>query len=146
MKQLTKSKDQWIEGVLGGVAEYFEFNPDLIRIAFILSILILNLHFLIPVYIIMIFVMPEPSGETSGRIKYNKSKAIQLIGVLLIIGGIYYLMRMTFFNPGSFFNHYYSIFQYNFRRFFRIFSPVREILVAVFLIGIGFVLIKKKNK
>ena len=145
MKRLTKSKDQWVEGVIGGIARYFDINPDILRIGFILGILILNLYFLIPLYIVMIFVMPGASGENSNQIGYNKSKAFQLIGVLLIIGGIYSLLRTTVFNAGSFLNHYYSVFYYNFHRFLRIFAPVREVIVAVFLIAIGFIFIKKKN-
>jgi phage shock protein PspC (stress-responsive transcriptional regulator) len=49
-----------IAGVCGGIAEYFGWDPTLIRIAFVISTFIFSFTFVpIIVYIILMFVIPE---------------------------------------------------------------------------------------
>jgi phage shock protein C len=60
MKTLKKSHDKKLSGVLGGIAEYFEIDPTLVRLLFvILAIFSAGIPCLIA-YIIAAFIMPEP--------------------------------------------------------------------------------------
>jgi len=58
MKKLTKSKDKVISGVLGGIAEYFGWDPTLIRIAYAV-LTIAGIGSPILLYIILAIIMPK---------------------------------------------------------------------------------------
>ncbi|MBN1389317.1 MAG: PspC domain-containing protein [Candidatus Thermoplasmatota archaeon] len=59
-KKLKKStKDKWIAGVAGGMAEYFDMDPMLMRIIWIVGTLVTGGIWGIIIYIIMIFLMEE---------------------------------------------------------------------------------------
>lgn len=61
-KKLTKSTDKTICGVCGGLAEYFELDPTLVRIGYAaLSIFSAAFPGII-LYIIMALVMPHPDS------------------------------------------------------------------------------------
>lgn len=62
MARLIKSRDHWIDGVVGGVADYFHINPDLLRVIILVGVFILRMHFLITVYIILMILMPAAEG------------------------------------------------------------------------------------
>lgn len=57
MKRLRKSDDRKIFGVCGGLGEYFDIDPTLIRIAFLVSIIIFGSGLLL--YLILAIVMPS---------------------------------------------------------------------------------------
>ena len=57
-KRLARSRsDRWIGGVCAGLASYFDVDPTLIRIAFLLAFFFAGVGF-IP-YLILWIVMPE---------------------------------------------------------------------------------------
>ncbi|MCR5313162.1 MAG: PspC domain-containing protein [Bacteroidaceae bacterium] len=58
-KRLTRSNDQLIGGVCSGIAEYFELDPSIIRIAYAALTLFTAGFPGILLYIIMLFVMPK---------------------------------------------------------------------------------------
>jgi len=58
-KKLTKSNQKMIFGVCGGIAEYFEVDPTLIRILWVISLFTFGIG-LIP-YIIMAIIVPNKS-------------------------------------------------------------------------------------
>jgi len=58
MKKLTKSKDKVISGVLGGIAEYFGWDPTLIRAAYVV-ISIAGIGSPILLYFILAIIMPK---------------------------------------------------------------------------------------
>ncbi|MDO5725216.1 MAG: PspC domain-containing protein [Tissierellia bacterium] len=64
MKRLYKSDDRIISGVLGGLADYFNVDRSIMRIAFVLLSLILPIGFgMLIFYIIASIIVPErPSG------------------------------------------------------------------------------------
>ncbi|MBH0228951.1 PspC domain-containing protein [Halobacillus yeomjeoni] len=66
MKKLTKSStDKKWDGVLGGLSEYLNVDPTLIRLIFvILTIVSFGLGGVIA-YVIAMFIMPEDQGESS---------------------------------------------------------------------------------
>ncbi len=75
MERLTRSKeDQIIAGVAGGFAEYFQIDPVLIRLIFV--ILTLGGGSGVLVYIILWLVMPEVGSEnksTQEAVEENKA-------------------------------------------------------------------------
>ena len=59
-KLMRSRKHKMIAGVCGGLAEYFELDPTVVRVAYVL-ISILSAAFPgILAYIILMFVMPPP--------------------------------------------------------------------------------------
>ncbi|HET6559305.1 MAG TPA: PspC domain-containing protein [Prolixibacteraceae bacterium] len=57
-KKLTRSNDKMIAGVLGGIAEYFEVDPTVVRILYVvLSIASIGFPGIIA-YLIMWAIMP----------------------------------------------------------------------------------------
>ena len=63
-KRLTRSrKHKMIAGVCGGMAEYFDLDPTLVRVAYvILSILSVAFPGILA-YIVLMFVMPPPDPQ-----------------------------------------------------------------------------------
>ena len=58
-----RSSNKVVAGVLGGIAEYFEIDPTLVRICFVaLSIFSAGFPGLL-LYIIMLLLMPEYKDE-----------------------------------------------------------------------------------
>ncbi len=60
--RLHRSRDRWIAGVCGGIAERMGWKPNRVRIAYV-ALSILSAAFPgILVYIILWFVLPGPEG------------------------------------------------------------------------------------
>ncbi len=59
MKQLRKSREKKICGVCGGIAEYFDIDPTLVRLGWVLLLFCAGTGVL--AYFIAAIVMPEPS-------------------------------------------------------------------------------------
>lgn len=58
-KRLVKSRDRKIAGVCGGIAEYFDLDPTLVRIAYaLLTCGTVGFPGLM-LYLICVFVMPD---------------------------------------------------------------------------------------
>lgn len=57
-KRLTRSNhDKWIAGVCGGIAEYFGWNANIVRLLFVLSCLLPGPQFIL--YIILWIIIPK---------------------------------------------------------------------------------------
>lgn len=56
MKKLKKSKDKKIFGVCGGIAEYFDIDPTLVRLAWVSSVTIFGVGGI--AYLIAAVVLP----------------------------------------------------------------------------------------
>jgi len=60
LKRLYRSRsDVKIAGVLGGVAEYFGFDPSWVRIAYVVLTILTGVVPLAFLYIVMMFVVPK---------------------------------------------------------------------------------------
>ncbi len=57
-KKLQRSVDKKIFGVCGGLGEYFDVDPSLVRIIFLVALIIFGTGFLL--YLILALVMPKP--------------------------------------------------------------------------------------
>ena len=60
-KRLYKGRDKKLFGVCSGLGEYFDVDPTIIRVAFVLAVLGLGTGLL--VYIVLAIVMPDPPGS-----------------------------------------------------------------------------------
>ncbi|MDM7924708.1 MAG: PspC domain-containing protein [bacterium] len=58
-KSLRRSRDRWIAGVCGGLADYFGWPADRVRILYVLVSVLSAAFPGILVYILLWFVMPE---------------------------------------------------------------------------------------
>ena len=56
-KRLTKSRDKKIWGVCGGIAEYFDMDPTVVRIIWLLAVLCAGTGVL--AYLIAALLMPD---------------------------------------------------------------------------------------
>ncbi|ASK62736.1 PspC domain-containing protein [Virgibacillus phasianinus] len=62
MKRLTRSdSDRMVAGVLGGIAQYFQIDSTIVRLAFVILTL-MSVFVLILIYIAAIFIMPNEQG------------------------------------------------------------------------------------
>ena len=62
-KRLRRSRENKIAGVCGGLAEYFNLDPTLVRIAFVIGIIASGGPFFFA-YLAAWFIMPEPRKPT----------------------------------------------------------------------------------
>lgn len=114
-KRLTKSRtNHMLFGVCGGLGEYFEIDPTLVRLAFAVLTLANGIGMII--YIVLAIIMPseenvamapeaqERSSQSTrensdlARESLKKSDRNRLLGAILLILGIYLLLdRLSIF-------------------------------------------------
>lgn len=56
-RRLTRSRDRWLGGVCGGLAEYVGLDPAVVRVLFVASMLLPGPQVLL--YAVLWFVMPD---------------------------------------------------------------------------------------
>ncbi len=115
MKRLYKSrKNKMIAGVCGGIAEYFDVDPVLIRLIAVLFFFTGGATLI--AYIVGMIVMSYPPYEGAGESEAAQGQNAEpatcasgeshahagsvIIGVLLILFGVHFLFRnIPFFHP-----------------------------------------------
>lgn len=95
VKRLYKSRaNRMIDGVCGGVAEYFGLDPTLVRIAWVLLTLLGGSGILL--YIVAMIIMPAnpivPLQPGGASMAVSSPGNHRFWGVLLVIVGIFWLM------------------------------------------------------
>lgn len=129
-KRLYRSQsNKMISGVCGGIADYFEVDPTLIRLIVVAIALFGGVGLL--AYIAAIFIIPtnpdeSPSENTSESLIKDKSL---FWGSLLIILGLFFLLRQT----GLFYG-------------FEFWHVPWQMIWAAFLIIIGLYLLLNRKK
>lgn len=134
MKRLYKSrKDKIVDGVCGGIADYFDTDPVLVRIIFVLFTFVGGSGII--AYIVgMIIMPPKPAGEgevekvakkvkdaaksvkssvQSARTVSSSSGSLFIGIILIIIGGIFLMDNFPFFNIHPFYwlrRHFWEYF------------------------------------
>jgi phage shock protein C len=111
-RRLTRSHDRMLGGVAGGLADYFDFDPTVMRLLVVLAAL-LSGGVVIIAYIVMWIVIPEaPTTPTSGSggtgdgaanaagvTEVHHDDRTQVVGIVLIaIGALVLLNQVAFFN------------------------------------------------
>ncbi len=104
-KKLCKSrKNQMVDGVLAGIAEYLEVDPTLVRIVYCVLLVLYNPVALIILYILLAIVMPrceaEEEEQKEWKITFQENRAVALVliivSLLLIFrGGIFRNVSIT---------------------------------------------------
>lgn len=58
-RRLTKSSDRMIAGVCGGIADYFDLDPTLVRVAYALLTVFSMAFPGVLLYVLLCFIMPK---------------------------------------------------------------------------------------
>lgn len=104
MKRLYRSKkDKIIAGVCGGLAEYFEVDPTIVRLVFVITLFAGGTGLL--AYIIALIVMPEEpmnnsyynSTDHHVPVRKNNEKNRIIFGGILILIGVAFLFEKYFY-------------------------------------------------
>lgn len=129
IKKLFRSrKDRMLVGVCGGVAEYLNVEPILIRLAWVIMTLFAGIGIL--VYIAGAIIIPEnPDQEFSEKeLAKNKNDKALLWGSILILVGIGLLLK-----------------QLGFFYYISLWHVPWQMIWAIFLIVIGIFLLYNRN-
>lgn len=96
-KRLTRSHDSRLAGVAGGLAEYFDADPTLIRVLFVIALFLPGIGGgALIAYLIMWIVMPDPVGEPPPRVTSGGGTDITLIlGIVILVIGVLLLLRTS---------------------------------------------------
>ena len=150
MKRLYKSrKNKVVDGVCGGIAEYFDVDPVLVRVVFVLFFFLGGSAFI--AYIVGMIIIPRaPYHQVEEPVKESEKKETVsppppakrasaapnagslVIGILLIvIGGFFLLDNFDF----PFFHRFFWWFKFHFWEF----------LIPGIIIVVGLVLIVKSG-
>ena len=65
-KQLTKSRDKKIAGVAAGIAEYFDLDTTLVRVAFVIILIFTGGPPAIIAYVLLALIFPSPDKAVTG--------------------------------------------------------------------------------
>lgn len=95
-QRLTRSNsDQMFAGVASGVAEYFDVDPLIVRILFLLLLLLTGGTFLL-VYIGLVVAMPLAAAEDADLVPASAEERGRQLGVLLIVAGTTLIVDRVF--------------------------------------------------
>jgi phage shock protein C len=142
MKRLCKSrKNKMIAGVCGGIAEYLEVDPVLVRLIAVLFLFTGGAAFI--AYLIGMIIMPDAPMEFIGQTQDGQPVATEIpvprekvsktgslvLGIILIFFGFNFLLRNI-----PFFHRYYWWF---WDMGWQIFWPSILILIGLLVILVG---------
>jgi phage shock protein C len=98
VKRLYKSStDKMLGGVCGGIAEYFQVDSTLVRLAFIFLLFLGGIGFLL--YLVGLVIMPRNPGDVAatGPTAAAKTDGTKVWGIILIaVGGLIFLSNVGF--------------------------------------------------
>ncbi|MGH3498056.1 MAG: PspC domain-containing protein [Nocardioidaceae bacterium] len=57
-KRLTRSDDHWLGGVCGGIGDYLDIDPNVVRLGFVVGA-VLGFGLLVPAYALAWILMPK---------------------------------------------------------------------------------------
>lgn len=94
-RRLTRSHDHVLGGVAGGLADYFEVDPTVVRVVWVLTVVfVLPLAFL--AYFILWLVMPAPEAGSPAAAgparEVGRNNGALILGLLLIVVGLAFLL------------------------------------------------------
>jgi len=101
-KRLTKSHDRKLSGVAGGVADYLDTDPTIVRVLWVVALFIGPLGgAALIAYIIMWFVVPGPEGDAPVTTAATREgggggpDATLVLGVIILALGMLMLLRTS---------------------------------------------------
>lgn len=98
-KRLRKSHDRKLGGVAGGLAEYLDTDPTIVRILWVVALLIGPLGgAALIAYVVMWIIVPGPEGEAPVRAPASSEggpDATLILGVIILALGLLMLLRTS---------------------------------------------------
>ncbi len=101
-RRLTKSHDRRLGGVAGGVAEYLDTDPTIVRVLWAVALFIGPLGGAALIgYIVMWFIVPEPEGTAPvstaapGEAGSGGIDGTLILGVIILALGMLMLLRTS---------------------------------------------------
>lgn len=64
MKKLKRSREKVFAGILGGIGEYFDVDPTVLRVLFIFFVLVTGVFPGVIAYLLAILIMPAADAAT----------------------------------------------------------------------------------
>ena len=87
-RRLTRSADRKIGGVCGGLAEYFEVDPTLVRVAFVLLAVFTMGPGGLLAYAVLWAIMPAPDPNAPGPTGTASANTTLFVGLVLVVIGV----------------------------------------------------------
>ena len=97
-RRLRRSHDKRLGGVAGGFADYFELDPTLVRVLFVIALFIPAFGSgVVLAYVLMWIVMPAPEGpppavESSGG---GSIDGTMMLGIVILAVGVMLMLRTS---------------------------------------------------
>jgi phage shock protein C len=108
-KRIFRSDEKIIAGVFGGIAEYFNISPFLVRLIGVL-LLFYSFKIMILAYIIAWIIIPKKEDfieekDYINNLKIDKNKTYTVLGISIIFLGSYLFLNYYNFNIFDYFNN-----------------------------------------
>lgn len=98
-KPLTRGHDRKLGGVASGLAEYFDIDPTLVRVLWVVALFVGPLGFgAVLAYLVLWVIMPAPQGDAPASSTSGGGRAMDpsmLLGVVILALGLLLLMRSS---------------------------------------------------
>ncbi|MGE3960245.1 MAG: PspC domain-containing protein [Dehalococcoidia bacterium] len=97
-RRLTKSHDRKLGGVAGGLADYFDTDPTLIRVLLVVGLFIPGLGLgVVVAYVLLWFIMPDAEGAPPPPRSDDGAgpDATLILGIIILTLGLLALMRTS---------------------------------------------------
>lgn len=94
-RRLTRSHDRRLGGVCGGIADYFDVDPTVVRVAFIVALFIPAIGFGAAVaYVAGWIIIPEAEGApAAGSTSTGRGvDGSMIFGLILVGAGLFFLL------------------------------------------------------
>ncbi len=84
-RRLTRSHDRKVAGVCGGIADYLDADPTIVRLGFIVIGVLTAFGPMFVAYLALWLVMPEPSGAPLPAVRGDTEGRRRDVQVLLLV-------------------------------------------------------------
>lgn len=95
-RRLQRSHDHKLGGVAAGIAEYFDLDPTLVRVLFVIGLFVPGLGLGVIVgYVLMWWVIPAPEGDAPPMSTSGGMDGTLLLGLVILAVGVVLLLRSS---------------------------------------------------
>ena len=97
-RKLQRSTDKKLGGVAGGLAEYFDLDPTLVRVLFVIGLFVPGLGAGVVIgYVLMWWVIPAPEGDAPppGPAGGSAIDGTMMLGIVILAVGVMLLLRTS---------------------------------------------------
>ncbi|MEX2374586.1 MAG: PspC domain-containing protein [Dehalococcoidia bacterium] len=97
-RQLRRSHDKKLGGVAGGIGEYFDLDPTLVRVLFVIGLFVPGFGAgVVIAYLLMWWVIPPPVGDAPppGIASGSAIDGTMMLGIIILAVGVMLLLRTS---------------------------------------------------